>query len=351
MDATLSVREFLKSNGIHNFWQQKQGAENKVIIKTTIVLGYKLVKTQASLYRPNTKNGDPRIWVSDIKKYCKPNDILAFFVLDGELQVFNLTDIDLDHYDYIQGLLEETKKSSDTIATELITKLRKIARHGLLKSEVVGDTGIGRTIESALGIKMNSLKTPDYRGIEIKSFREAKQKNRKNLFAQVPDWSLSNLKSSAEILDYFGYEAGKNIKKLYVTVKAITPNAQSLYLRIDDRGLLFETSENSIKDFAGWKIDLLKKRLEEKHKSTFWVAAKSIKKEKNEYFQLQSILHTKGALLSQFVPLIEQKIISVDHLIKKVGNGSVNEKGPIFKISSGGHNLLFPSSEKYLLNK
>jgi hypothetical protein len=78
------------------------------------------------------------------------------------------------------------------------------------------DTAVGRTLEAALGIQINSSKKPDYKGIELKSFRN-KRDNRKNLFAQVPDWELSKFKSSAEILDAFGYQRQQDFK-LYCTV-------------------------------------------------------------------------------------------------------------------------------------
>ena len=51
----------------------------------------------------------------------------------------------------------------------------------------------------------------------------------------------------------------------------------------------------------------------------------------------------------QFDFLIDQGIITVDHLIKRNAKGRVSEKGPLFKIKPAGIELLFPPSESYKL--
>ena len=59
--------------------------------------------------------------------------------------------------------------------------------------------------------------------------------------------------------------------------------------------------------------------------------------------------HTKKPIISQFDILVDQGIITLDHLIKRNSNGKVVEKGPIFKIKPKGIDLLFPPNEKYKL--
>jgi hypothetical protein len=62
--------------------------------------------------------------------------------------------------------------------------MHKISLKGPVPAMLKADTAIGRTLETLLGIDINSSKKPDYKGIELKSYRE-KRGNRKNLFAQV----------------------------------------------------------------------------------------------------------------------------------------------------------------------
>ena len=72
-----SKRNYLKKNSFHDYSLQSQGPENKVIIEAIIYNENSVFKSNTSLYRPQTKKGDPRIWFSGLTKHSKPNDILA----------------------------------------------------------------------------------------------------------------------------------------------------------------------------------------------------------------------------------------------------------------------------------
>jgi hypothetical protein len=355
MDATGSVRSFLKIKNIHDYDQQLQGPNYKILIPTVIHTGFKTIKSQASLYRPVTKNGDPRIWFYKMTKIADANDIIAIAYFDNSFQIFNLTQLDIETLinssiqNPLQDLIKEINFTENEVALELLGMLRKIASAGPIPSMVDADTSVGRTLETALGIDINSSKKPDYKGIELKSFRNSRT-NRKNLFAQVPDWSLSKFKSSAEILNNFGYEREEDFK-LYCTVSAITRNSQGLNLRIDNdiKQLIENSDKPEIGDFVVWTLDKLHNRLKEKHKETFWVEAESTRINDREHFQYKLVEHTRKPITSQFDLLIDQGIITLDHLIKRNSKGRVVEKGPLFKIKPKGIELLFPPSESYSL--
>jgi hypothetical protein len=355
MDATGSVRSFLKNKNIHDYDQQLQGPNYKILIPTVIHTGFKTIKSQASLYRPVTKNGDPRIWFYKMTKIADANDIIAIAYFDNSFQIFNLTQLDIETLinssiqNPLQDLIKEINFTENEVALELLGMLRKIASAGPIPSMVDADTSVGRTLETALGIDINSSKKPDYKGIELKSFRNSRT-NRKNLFAQVPDWSLSKFKSSAEILNNFGYKREEDFK-LYCTVSAITRNSQGLNLRIDNdiKQLIENSDKPEIGDFVVWTLDKLHNRLKEKHKETFWVEAESTRINDREHFQYKLVEHTRKPITSQFDLLIDQGIITLDHLIKRNSKGRVVEKGPLFKIKPKGIELLFPPSESYSL--
>lgn len=355
MDATGSVRSFLKSENIHDYDQQLQGPNYKVLIPTIIHTGFKTIKSQASLYRPVTKSGDPRIWFYNMTKIAEANDIIAIAYFDNSFQIFNLTQLDIEVLinssiqNPLQDLIKEINSTENEVALELLGMLRKIASAGPIPSMVDADTSVGRTLETALGIDINSSKKPDYKGIELKSFRNSRT-NRKNLFAQVPDWSLSKFKSSAEILNNFGYEREEDFK-LYCTVSSITRNSQGLNLRIDNdiKQLIENSDKPEVGDFVVWTLDKLHNRLKEKHKETFWVEAESTRINDREHFQYKLVEHTRKPITSQFDLLIDQGIITLDHLIKRNSKGRVVEKGPLFKIKPKGIELLFPPSESYSL--
>ena len=355
MDATAPVRNFLKEKFIHNYETQKQGPENKIQIAAKLITEEGFISSIASLYRPVTKKGDPRIWFKGLANYAEANDILGIFEFEKVLYILNITKLDLrklldaKRKNQIQELVSEIKRVSNEVADELLRLLNKIAARGPVPAMLMADTAIGRTLEKLLGIEINSSKKPDYKGIELKSFRD-KRGNRKNLFAQVPDWNLSKFKSSAEILNAFGYSRGSDFK-LYCTVSAIVRNSQGLMLRMDSKinHLIENSDKTSIGDFIVWSVETLHKRLLEKHNETFWIAADSIMINGKEHFQYKKVEHTKKPIVAQFDILIEQGIITLDHLIKRKSTSSVVEKGPIFKIKPNALDLLFPPSKIYSL--
>ena len=134
------------------------------------------------------------------------------------------------------------------------------------------------------------------------------------------------------MIEHFGYERGEDFK-LYCTVSTLRRNSQGLILRIDNnKGWLLENSDlNEIGDFAVWTLEVLHNRLLEKHNETFWIGAESRTINGTEHFIYSKAEHTQKPIVSQFGILIEQGIITMDHLIKKQSNGKVVEKGPLFK--------------------
>lgn len=355
MDATGPVRNFLKEKSVHDYASQIQGQTHKVLVNSYLIESGRIIPSTASLYRPVTKQGDPRIWFRSLATYVKPNEILGIIVYDCQLYVLNISRIDIEMLlksnisNPLQDLVTQIKSISNYVADELLGLLRKVANMGPVPAMLKADTAIGRTLEKLLGININSSKKPDYKGIEIKSFRDERA-NRKSLFAQVPDWSLSKFKSSSEILKNFGYSRGTDYK-LYCTVSTLVRNSQGLKLNINTKinQLLENSDKPGIGDFVAWALETLHERLLEKHNETFWIAADSLQIEGIEHFQYKNVEHTKKPIVSQFDILLEQGIITLDHMIKRAATGKAEEKGPFFKIKPTGLALLFPPSKIYNL--
>lgn len=352
MDATLVVREFLRRNNVHDYDKQAQGPENKVIFRTKIITENSLIDTKTSLYRPVTKTGDPRIWVSEIKNACKPSDVIAITFFNKELWVFNLSALDIKALSFRSGpfadFINAYNKDELQVADELLEKMKILASRGYIKSSVAGDTAIGRLLETELGVAINSSKNPDYKGIELKSAR-SKRRTRNGLFAQVPDWSISRLTSTKQILDEFGYYDKHGVRRLECTLKAGTFIPQGLSLELDDAGgLLKEISNKSPKEVVSWRMSKLEERLVQKHSETFWIEA-DVKVENGiEWFKFTQVKHTKDPMVAQFGVLLAQGKITLDHMIKEKG-GSAVDKGPAFKLEKHSLPLLFPPAEVHIL--
>jgi hypothetical protein len=353
MDATSPLRFYLKTKSIHNYEGQLQGSEGKKIVSAFFVTETNLIPTIASLYRPlaKGKKGDPRIWFSKLSSYAYPNNLLGIVAFDNSLYVVNISNPKVQESVENQNSPLATLFRSITSyqrlpADELLEKMRGVAARGWIQTITSGDTGIGATLENCLGIQINSSRTPDYKGIEIKAkrVRGLRPTTRNTLFAQVPDWGISKLKSSAQVLDTYGYFRG-SVKKLYCTVKSSEPNPQGLMLKVDEpKDLLYEVFQSGdvTDDVVTWRFDVLRERLLTKHNETFWVGAESSMISGVEHFQYKKVLHTRLPFASNFHILCHEGIVTIDHLIKRSEGGKVVEKGPLFKINEKNLKLLFP---------
>lgn len=358
LDATGPVRTFLSTQKLHSYDDQLQGPENKRLLNAKLVSDTGVIQSVASLYRPVTKNGDPRIWFTGLGAFADANDIVAVLSLGGELNLLNISRSDVSGgaaaaIGPIGELISALQYQSNAVAQELLGRLRALASAGPLVSvmEEYADTAIGRTIEHALGISMNSRSEPDFKGIELKSSRIRPSGNKHTLFAKVPDWDISNLKSSGEIVERFGYSTDRDFR-LYCTVSSRGANPQSLYLSLNRRDSVLD--ENSTRpgqrNVAAWRLKSLQKALCEKHAETFWISAISDRSGRRETFQIRTVEHTRSPIMAQFELLLEQGHITVDHLIKRRANGKVSEGGPLFKVSRRAFPLLFPPSQRYELS-
>lgn len=353
LDATTPMRAYFLENGIHNYSEQPQGTENRLFCKTAILSANQAFDTKTSFYRPNTKKGDPRLWIYGLGNYCFGNDIYALFWEDNTLFSINITRTDIEwcfnsnEDNPIKSIISQIYSKSVSASVELLNIFKK-ASDRWFKSEVNADTGIGRTIESSLGIAMNSAKTPDYKGIELKSYREKRHSDRSVLFTQTPNWDLSRLKSGKEIVDKYGYINSDGFKTYQSTVRN-TPNKQNLYLNVNHLlGFLeLKADLNLQEDVALWRLITLHDRLSTKHHETFWIKVEtSYDTYGQEYFRYKEIEHTYNPNLGQFDILLEQGIISLDmSLCRPSGRGDTYS----FKIQKKGMPLLFPQSKTYLL--
>lgn len=360
MDAVAPFRSFLIENDIHNYEAQSQGPEGKVTFPACFVLPDRIVETTASLYRPRTKQGDPRVWFSGLKNYCQPCNLLGIVTDKKKLYVLNLSipaiHDSLRNGGAAQELLDQLSANDESVAMELLQKFRELHRLGYVPTVVEGDTGVGMTAEHFLGIPPNAEKTPDYKGIELKCSRKTiRHPNRVNLYSQVPDWKNSRGMTAEKLLQTYGYWADDNGKQrwnLYCTVEAHRPNTQSLFFEVDaDRDLLINYSwQSGVPIYVlQWNLQTLRDRLLEKHRETFWVKATSIFEDGVEKFRYDSIVHTKKPTASLLGYLIDAKIITMDYTMHFKENGKVRDHGYLFKIRPENVGMLFPDPVEYIL--
>jgi hypothetical protein len=359
MDATASVRDFFKDTGIHDYGAQPQGPENKVTKRAFLVHPDRLVETKASLYRPNTKNGDPRVWFYGLGEYADPFNLLALLARDDAIYIVNCSKEPViasiaDPATPLGDLAAKARPDEDAAGIELLDMLRQVASKGYVQTFRPGDTGIGMTLETLLGISANSNKAPDYKGIEIKAKRLRKAKpNRVTLFSQVPNWKLSPIGTAWNLLSTYGYHRHGKLR-LNHEMNAVSPNSIGFVLEVDAaRDWLkqnhVDPETTSSKHVATWELEHLRGRLAEKHPQTFWVGAKCRGRGEDEQFHYVQVEHTKRPKVRNFDALLEGGLITVDYLMSQKGENRVRDHGYLFKIHPSDFEALFPPSKFHVL--
>ena len=363
MDATAPVRELLKDADVHDYELQGQGPENKARIKSYFVHANDLQETTASLYRPVTKQGDPRIWFDGLRGYCNPRNLLALTIVDGEIYVFNLSDPSVVYSLQHQGMAYHALAAGvvtapHTVADELLDRLHAIHAMGFLRSITPGDPGVGDTLEHALGISRNNNKAPDYNGIELKSSRltrggARRAVTRSTLFSRVPDHG----KTYHEILDDYGkWQTPRGEEEarfqLYETLRMSRPNAYDLQLYMpNDRNELDirHNNQGKLSYVSSWDMDGLKQALFLKHPETFWIKAVSEYRDGIEYFRYDVVLHTRNPNASLLGPLFENDKITIDLAAHIKADGSYRDHGILFKMFPDDLPLLLGEPVQYML--
>ncbi|QIK95564.1 hypothetical protein G7076_02895 [Sphingomonas sp. HDW15A] len=400
MDATYGVRAWLREQGIHDYAGQLQGRDSKVLIDTVLFSSGEVIETSTSLYRPNAKEGDPRIWFGSLAKFAGPGDLLAICAAGKKLLVVNTSRSDLpslldnraspfwrawsserptpeilarmsaaEATEILLGytscpssqaapspllaMAEEQPGRSTQPGTlsqealELLSMLKSVGSRGFVPTLRPGDTGVGFTLESLLGIRCNSSKAPDYKGIEIKAGRKGShERGRTTILSQVPDWSISRLKGSADILRERGrFSEKKGRNQLFHEMCASTCNSYGLLLEVDGNDFLHQswTDGTSVVRDATWKFEKLFARLAEKHGQTFWVKAETQGTGAAEKFHYVAARYTSGVSEARLPMLLEAGVITLDYTIKETKTGTAKDQGYLFKIRQSDLPLLFKS--------
>lgn len=361
-DATDGLREYLADRGYHDYDAQAQGQDHKVVKQAYLVRPDSLEPTQVSLYRPSTKNGDPRIWLGHpVRSYAGAFNLLALTVVDDTLYILNMSDpsvqVSLNDVGSPFRKIVERADGANEVASELLGLLRDISSRGYLRTLRSGDTGIGYTLEALLGISANSRRAPDYKGIELKAKRSriGSDRNRSTLFSKVPNWKLSPVGNALGLLATRGYVDADGRLSLYHTLSALGPNSLGLALDIDPdndwlRQIFLDPASRQVTHDVTWEIPTLKHDLAAKHRQTFWVRANCRGTGAGEEFHYVEVQHTRRPMTANFVALVEAGIITVDYALHKKSETRARDHGYLFKIHPDNLGALFPPPEIHVLD-
>jgi hypothetical protein len=362
IDATWPLREYLAEKGYHDYRSQPQGESGRRVLDLTVLEPETAHETKVSLYRPKTKEGDPRIWIYGLPAFASANDVLALIVADGSLKMVNCTRSSLEeHFSRPDSPLSSLAATLDIYADtarELLAKLREISAKGFVPSLRSGDTGIGYTLETHLGIVANSNRAPDYKGIELKSGRMGHRKRtgagrHVTLFSKVPNWGVSAY-TARSALETFGYrDESTGRLQLFCSIDARQRNSLGFVLQprpeVDQLVNLNNSRLQKDEDVFLWVASEVRRSFAEKHHETFWIGARNQRIGDIEHFHYIEARHTRKPSLSTFDRLLETGGICVDLTMSEKGKAAVRDHGYLFRIYGSRFDELFPEAGVYTL--
>lgn len=221
----------------------------------------------------------------------------------------------------------------------LLAKIKEVNKKGWIKTLRKGDTGVGYTLETELGIRANSNQKPDFHGIEIKAFRKRSIGKLITLFSQVPNWKKSNTNRS-EVLSEYGYLDANERFNLYCSVFGNEKNTLNWKLDVDRINKKINVLNND-KIIIFWDFEKIEERILKKHDQTFFIYSDTKLENGNEYFFYNKILITQKASLENFLKLIENGKVCMDFVMHRKKNGTTRDHGFLWRIRSNSIPDLF----------
>ena len=213
--------------------------------------------------------------------------------------------------------------------------------------------GIGRTFEEQIGIKENTLDTPDYKGIEIKTKRN-NSKSYINLFNMTPKgkepYEIKRLNHK------YGYP-DREFKSLNVLQESVYCNQRTwigskyqFMLQINQQSekiylCIFDIYGDLIEKETYWDFNTIQEKLNKKLTNLAFIKASNKYINQKEYFHYNEINIYTLKNFQTFISLIEQGIIRVTFKIgifkKGKRKGQIHDHGTSFCIKEQNLTKLF----------
>ena len=212
---------------------------------------------------------------------------------------------------------------------DIPVELSRIKSMGYIPTMRVGDTGVGYTLETLLGLRETNKRGKQdfcYKNIptELKSPRRSTS-SMMTLFTREPDKTRYN---DRYMIKKYGYidKKGRNALKITLTTRNFVP--QGLKLRIDkinDKLIVVDIYGNEL---WYWIIQKLKPKIG----SLVIVFADTRGRGENESFHYNEAFHLHGLNNSKLFDLFDLGIFVVDFRMHLKPNGSVRNRGTAFRM-------------------
>jgi len=207
------------------------------------------------------------------------------------------------------------------------SKLKKISSKGFIPSKRKGNTGVGYTLETLLGLKENNVRLPDLGRIELKSKRRHASSFVTMFTFNRGIWKFPE----SSIIAQYGYRDKTRRKALKCTV-TVESNPQGLKLTTTKQALQLRDRQGKI--IASWQADALMQYFRQKLPSLILVIADTrLDREGREEFHYNEAYLLKNPSKKGLLKLVEQGHVVVDLRMHLKSNGQVRNRGTAFRVA------------------
>jgi hypothetical protein len=251
----------------------------------------------------------------------------------GVLQMLFGKVVKADPGAFVRLPLDFTELVVDQPLEQLLSAFDRVRELDWVESQRQGDTGVGFTFESLLGIKENNDRRADFMGIELKCklARNASIASGKiNLFQQGPEWV--NRMPMTRRLRVLGQRRPDG---RYACFSQVTSQPNNLGLQ-----LLPVTAENRIdllKNFqlvGRWTIPILEKRLTEKHARAAFIKADARRSETSTQYRYRELIYCERPSIRRFVDMIGTNEVVFEFTMSEKPGGGIRNHGYPWRLAS-----------------
>ena len=348
MDAPAALQDVLLDTGFHDFKRHSQGPDHKVVRSGEYWGGSSALQIELSLYRPKTKNGDPRIWPYKLGKFLQAGNLLAlipdgerFLILNGSKSQIRDA-LKNQESDLSKRLLtvQQCEGSGNQIRVidELVNLICEVNERGPVLPEGTGSGRFGLALERELGIPKNVSKEPDFKGIEIKT--KFGTSGKQTLFSMVPS-QWTGCDSALDLVNTYGYVKNKR-RQLYTSISTSG----------DSLGFSLKVSLGRIsvvrdgKEILNYSVDKLENTLLAKHQNTAFVAVEKVETGEGIGCRFSKITYHANPCIKAFLKLVTKSEVCLDFTVSRKGD-RVRDHGYLWRVKPGSLADLYANKEQF----
>ena len=218
--------------------------------------------------------------------------------------------------------------AADEPLTDLLGRFDAVKSRGWIDTLRSGDTGVGYTFETLIGVEENNDQIADFRGIELKCKGKKEgaplgTTGKINLFQAGPTWAQRM--PTADRIRILGTRGEDGLYSCFSQVTT-NPNNLNLLLNIldDEQQVRLEKQEHEI---GHWTLDRLEHRLQEKHARAAFIKARHQVHDNRVQYRYEELVYCERPSIDRFVQLVERHNIVFEFLMSEKTPRKVRNHG------------------------